>query len=71
MNDNYKKMKNERLSEDDKKACALVLSYYTGFKDNSDRSSRNVSILMRGLNSSEITKKWNAYNKAILYAFIQ
>ena len=59
MNDNYKKMKNERLSEDDKKACALVLSYYTGFKDNSDRSSRNVSILMRGLNSSEITKKWN------------
>ena len=37
----------------------MVLSYYTGFKDNSDRSSRNVSILMRGLNSSEITKKWN------------
>ena len=59
MNENWEKMDNSRLSEEEKKACALVLSYYTGFKDNSDRSSRNVSVLMRGLNSEEITKKWN------------
>jgi len=59
MNENWEKMDNPRLSEEEKKACALVLSYYTGFKDNSDRSSRNVSVLMRGLNSEEITKKWN------------
>jgi hypothetical protein len=43
----------------EKKACALVLSYYTGYKDNSDRSSRNVSVLIRGLNCSDIVKKWN------------
>ena len=59
MNENWEKMDNSRLSNEEKKACALVLSYYTGFKDNSDRSSRNVSVLMRGLNSAEITKKWN------------
>ena len=59
MNKNWKKMKNERLSENEKKACALVLSYYTGYKDNSDRSSRNVSVLIRGLNCSDIVKKWN------------
>ena len=59
MNDTYKNMTNERLSEDEKKACALALSYYTGFKDNSDRSSRNVNVLVRGLNSESITKKWN------------
>ena len=59
MNKNWKKMKNERLSENEKKACALVLSYYTGYKDNSDRSSRNVSVLMRGLNCSDIVRKWN------------
>ena len=52
-------LKNERLSENEKKACALVLSYYTGYKDNSDRSSRNVSVLMRGLNCSDIVRKWN------------
>lgn len=59
MNKNWKKMKNERLSENEKKACALVLSYYTGYKDNSDRSSRNVSVLIRGLNCSDIVQKWN------------
>ena len=59
MNKNWKKMKNERLSENEKKACALVLSYYTGYKDNSDRSSRNVSVLIRGSNCSDIVKKWN------------
>ena len=59
MNHTYRKMDNDRLSEDEKKACALALSYYTGFKDNSDRSSRNVSVLFRGLNSETITKKWS------------
>jgi hypothetical protein len=34
MNENWEKMDNSRLSEEEKKACALVLSYYTGFKDN-------------------------------------
>jgi len=59
MNKNWKKMKNERLSENEKKACALVLSYFTGYKDNSDRSSRNVSVLILGLKCSDIVKKWN------------
>ena len=59
MEKNYKKMKSERLSIDDKKACALALSYYTGFKDNSDRSSRNTNALIRGSNSVKITKRWN------------
>ena len=59
MNKNYQKMKSEKLSIDEKKACALVLSYYTGFKDNSDRSSRNTNVLIRGLNSTSITKNWN------------
>ena len=44
MNKYYKNMKSNNLSTDEKKACALVLSYYTGKKDNSDRSSRNVFI---------------------------
>jgi len=56
---NYKKMIDERLSIDEKKACALVLSYYTGFKDGSDRLNRNTNVLTRGLNSETITKKWN------------
>ena len=38
-------MKSERLSKDEKKAYALVLSYYTGFKGNSDRSSGNTNVL--------------------------
>ena len=72
MNENWEKMDNPRLSEEEKKACALVLSYYTGFKDNSDRSSRNVSVLMRGLNSEEITKKWNdgEHFYPVTYCFI-
>ena len=56
---NYSKMKSERLSIDEKKACALVLSYYTGYKDNSDRSSRNTNVLIRGLNSFAVTNKWS------------
>ena len=59
MNKNYQKMKSENLSIDEKKACALVLSYYTGFKDNSDRSSRNTNVLIRGTNVFSITNKWS------------
>ena len=59
MNKNYKKMKTNKLSIDEKKACALVLSYYTGKKDNSDRSSRNESILIRGQNLFTKVEKWN------------
>ena len=42
-----------------KKVCALVLSYYTGYKDNSDRSSRNTNVLIRGTNVFSITNKWS------------
>ena len=59
MNKNYKNMKTSNLSEDEKKACALVLSYYTGKKDNSDRSSRNESILIRGQNLFTKVEKWD------------
>ena len=59
MNKNYKNMKTNNLSIDEKKACALVLSYYTGKKDNSDRSSRNESVLIRGQNLFTKIEKWN------------
>ena len=52
-------MKSNNLSTDEKKACALVLSYYTGKKDNSDRSSRNTNILIRGQNAFTKINKWN------------
>ena len=56
---NYSKIESEILSINEKKACALVLSYYTGYKDNSDRSSRNTNVLIRGLNSFAVTNKWS------------
>ena len=59
MNKNYKNMKTNNLSEDEKKACALVLSYYTGAKDNSDRTSRNESVLIRGQNLFTKVEKWD------------
>ena len=59
MNSNYTKMKSSSLSADEKKACALVLSYYTGAKDNSDRSSRNESVLIRGQNNFTKIEKWS------------
>ena len=49
MNKTYQKMTSDNLSIDEKKACALALSYYTGKKGNSDRSSRNVNALIRVL----------------------
>ena len=59
MNSNYTKMKSSNLSTEEKKACALVLSYYTGAKDNSDRSSRNESVLIRGQNNFTKIEKWS------------
>lgn len=59
MNSNYTKMKSSNLSTDEKKACALVLSYYTGAKVNSDRSSRNESVLIRGQNNFTKIEKWS------------
>ena len=37
----YKNFETNRLSTEEKKACALAISYYTGDKDNSDRLSQN------------------------------
>ena len=59
MDENYKHMKTNALTLDEKKGCALVLSYYTGYKLNSDRSSRNVNALIRGENSFQKTEKWS------------
>ena len=58
MNLNYNKMKSTALSIEEKKGCALVLSYYTGYKGNSDRSSRNTNVLIRGQNSFSKTENW-------------
>ena len=58
MNQNYNKIKSNNLSTDEKKACALALSYYTGKKDNSDRSSRNVNALIRGENDFTKINGW-------------
>ena len=59
MNQNYNKIKSNNLSTDEKKGCALVLSYYTGKKDNSDRSSRNTNVLIRGQNLFTKVNGWN------------
>lgn len=59
MNKTYHKMKSDNLSTDEKKACALALSYYTGKKDNSDRSSRNVNALIRGENDFTKINEWS------------
>ena len=59
MNEKYTNMKTNNLSTDDKKACALALSYYTGKKDNSDRSSRNQNVLIRGQNLFTKVNNWN------------
>ena len=59
MNEKYKEMKTNILSIEEKKGCALALSYYTGFKGNSDRSSRNTNVLIRGQNLFTKIEKWN------------
>ena len=63
MNERYTNMKASNLSTDEKKACALVLSYYTGAKDNSDRSSRNTNVLIRGQNNFTKVENWSDGNQ--------
>jgi len=58
MDKNYEKIKSKDLSIDEKKGCALALSYYTGYKDNSDRASRNTNVAIRGQNSFDKIEKW-------------
>ena len=58
MEKTYAEFKNDRLSTDEKKACALALSYYTGDKYNSDRVSHNTNAVLRSANSKKIVKGW-------------
>ena len=59
----YKEFKTDRLSIEEKKACALALSYYTGDKDNSDRLSQNTNAVLRASNSKKIIDGWNEGEK--------
>ena len=54
----YKYFETDRLSTDEKKACALAISYYTGDKDNSDRLSQNTNAILRSSNSKKIVSDW-------------
>ena len=61
MNNNYKKMKSNNLSIEEKKGCALVLSYYTGIKetkDNKDRNNRKTNVITR-FGISEKISHWS------------
>lgn len=62
-NNTYHNFKTDRLSIDEKKACALVISYYTGDKDNSDRLSQNTNAVLRSTNSEKIVDGWNEGEK--------
>ena len=59
MNEYYCNMKASNLSIEEKMGCALVLSYYTGYKSGSDRINRNVSVITRGLNEYTIVNRWS------------
>lgn len=59
----YSDFKTDKLSIDEKKACALALSYYTGEKDNSDRTSQNTNAVLRSTNSEKIVDGWNEGEK--------
>ena len=59
----YKEFETDRLSIDEKKACALALSYYTGEKDNSDRVSQNTNAILRTKNSEKICGNWDEGEK--------
>lgn len=59
----YKDFETNRLSIDEKKACALAISYYTGDKDNSDRLSQNTNAVLRSGNSQKIVSGWNEGEK--------
>ena len=56
--DTYKFFTSDRLSIDEKKACALAISYYTGDKDNSDRLSQNTNAILRSSNSKKVVGNW-------------
>ena len=58
MEKNYGKINTDKLTTDEKKAAALVFSYYTGLKDNSDRTSKNTNVLIRGENSLKKIQNW-------------
>jgi len=55
MEKNYKKMKSKNLSKDDKKGCALSLSYYTGHRENNS-NERNSNIYNSKVNINSISK---------------
>ena len=59
----YMEFKTDKLSTDEKKACALAISYYTGEKDNSDRTSQNTNAVLRSSNSEKIVEDWNEGEK--------
>ena len=59
----YSQFETNKLSTDEKKACALALSYYTGDKKNSDRTSQNTNAVLRSSNSEEIVKGWREGDK--------
>ena len=52
------KFKTDRLSIEEKKACALAISYYTGSKLNSDRLSQNTNAVLRSTNSKKLVEGW-------------
>jgi hypothetical protein len=59
----YKHFTTNRLSIEEKKACALAISYYTGNKDNSNRCSQNTNAILRSSNSKKIVSGWNEGEK--------
>lgn len=65
MEKNYSNFKTTYLSIEDKKACALALSYYTFNKENSDIINKNINVLIRG--EDRLTKEQN-WNSEKLYA---
>ena len=59
----FKNFKTDKLSAEEKKACALAISYYTGEKDNSDRTSQNTNAVLRSSNSKKIVEGWGEGEK--------
>ena len=59
----YKDFETNRLTIDEKKACSLAISYYTGDKDNSDRISQNTNAVLRSSSSKKIISDWNEGEK--------
>jgi len=68
MEKNYSNFKTTYLSIEDKKACALALSYYTFNKENSDIINKNINVLIRG--EDRLTKEQNWNSGKIIYPII-